>query len=753
MPHCLRHLLVVIVALVAGAAPSWAQGGGDGDAGADRGTGEIRAVRLAPGERLRLDATLAHPAWQRAPVHDAFVEQQPVHGAAPAQKTSVRVLFDERAIWVAVVAHETDPAAVREQVVRYDGVNRTQDFVVVYLDALGSRRAAQFFRVNAAGSLADGIHTAADDSEDFAPDFDWDAAVHRHEGGWTALLRLPFASLRFAERNRWRIMVARRLPREQFHLFLSVPLPRGSASFIDRLQPLEGVELPQEHRFLTLRPGLTLRAAQGRGPHERDADPSLDLKWRPRAELVVDATLNPDFSQVALDVPQLAGNERFALFLTEKRPFFFESADLLRAPTRAFYTRAVTQPRWGARATWRGDSAAGIVLAAADRGGGLVLLPDAYGTGFAEQPASTLAALRFKTEHGAVQAGGLVAARRYAHGRGDNVVVGPDLGAALGSGWRLRAQALASRSTALPDAGGALAAGPARSGHLLHLRALRNVDGAETDLQVEDIAEGFRHDLGFVSQAGVRRWVAFHGEGWQRVGPFNEFWLNLRAEQVQARRDGEVVFQGLRPGLWATGARNLEWWLELWLPSQLRTRPGGPLLHERYVDTGVVFTPATWFPLLDAKLSVGDLADTVADRVRPGARASATFRLRPLAPLEFEPSLSWAALRDGGRAVYRESAAQLLAVWHFDARHSLRTIVQRLSLDRRAEAGVPASQGRDEAVSLTWAWRRSAGTQLFVGAGASRGGVPVSPARYEAFIKLHLDLDETRSAWRGGGEE
>ena len=69
---------------------------------------------------------------------------------------------------------------------------------------------------------------------------------------------------------------------------------------------------------------------------------------------VVDATLNPDFSQVALDEPQLAGNTRFALSFPEKRPFFFESSDLLRSPTEALYTRSLTAPRWGLRSTWRG---------------------------------------------------------------------------------------------------------------------------------------------------------------------------------------------------------------------------------------------------------------------------------------------------------------------------------------------------------------------------------------------------------------
>ena len=146
----------------------------------------------------------------------------------------VQVLFDEQALYIGVIAHDDAPARIVDTPVRHDGVIRTQDFVVAYVDAIGSKRSAQWFRVNAAGSKADGLHAAADDSEDFAPDFDWDADVAPHPQGWTAVLRLPFASLRFAEggQDRWRIMVARRLPREQFHLMTSVPVPRDAPSFI-----------------------------------------------------------------------------------------------------------------------------------------------------------------------------------------------------------------------------------------------------------------------------------------------------------------------------------------------------------------------------------------------------------------------------------------------------------------------------------------------------------------------------------------
>lgn len=720
----------------------------------------MRAVPLQPGEHIRLDGRLDHPAWARAPVYDRFVERDPNHGAAPPQATRVQVLFDARAVYVGITALETEPARMRRPLVRDDQVNRTQDFLVVYLDPIGSRRSAQFFRVNAAGSRADGIHTAADDSEDFAPDFDWDAAVADHPQGWTAVLRLPLASLRFAEgdQGHWRILVARRLPRQSFHLITSVDIPFEAPSFIATMQPLQGMALPEQHAFLTLRPSLTLRRVETRPTDglrsaSAEADASLDIKWRPRAELVVDGTLNPDFSQVALDVPQLSGNTRFALSIAEKRPFFFESADLLRTPTEAFYTRSFTAPRAGLRATWRGRRVAGSAFAIDDRGGGLVLLPGAFGTDAALQPGSRTLALRARSDEGALQWGGLVAARRYEDGRGDNTVLGPDVQWAIDGAWRLRAQWLHARSTAMPDGQGGLRAGPARDGDRLFLRLNRNVDGGESVITYEDIGEGFRHDSGFVSQAGVRKLSLFEGRGWRGLGPFHDFWLNLTVQRTEARSDGRTVEQAVFPGLWATAAHNVDWWLELHLLSQLRATPAGPLMAQRYLATGLVFTPATWFPLLDTQLSIGRLADAQDERLRPGVRWTSKATLRPLARLELEPSWSSSWLRGDGGRVYDERLFNLLAVWHLGPRSHLRAIVQRTGLARGSD-GVPAADlQRARNVSLTWSWRLSAGTVVYVGASDARSGVGATARTREAFVKLQADLDDARSAWtaRGSG--
>src|SRR6185503_21324125 len=161
-------------------------------------------------------------------------------------------------------------------------------------------------------------------------------------------------------------------------------------------EPLTGLGSLPAATHLALTPNVTVRSVANRAagePTRRDNDfvASLDAKWRPRADVVVDATVNPDFSQVELDTPQLAGNTQFALFFPEKRPFFLEGADILQSPTQVIYTRTVTDPAWGVRATQRSGRFDGTVLVTRDEGGGLVLLPGTYGTGSAPQDFHSLA--------------------------------------------------------------------------------------------------------------------------------------------------------------------------------------------------------------------------------------------------------------------------------------------------------------------------------------------------------------------------
>jgi hypothetical protein len=94
----------------------------------------------------------------------------------------------------------------------------------------------------------------------------------------------------------------------------------------------------------------------------------------PTADTVLDATLNPDFSQIESDTAQIGANERFALFFPEKRPFFLEGVELLSTPIRAVHTRTITSPRWGMRGTGTVGGAAYTALVAEDTIAGQLLL-------------------------------------------------------------------------------------------------------------------------------------------------------------------------------------------------------------------------------------------------------------------------------------------------------------------------------------------------------------------------------------------
>ena len=65
----------------------------------------------------------------------------------------------------------------------------------------------------------------------------------------------------------------------------------------------------------------------------------------------LDATINPDFSQVESDAGQVTVNERFALFFPEKRPFFLEGIELFGSPQTLVYTRRIVDPKAGAKLT------------------------------------------------------------------------------------------------------------------------------------------------------------------------------------------------------------------------------------------------------------------------------------------------------------------------------------------------------------------------------------------------------------------
>lgn len=740
--------------------------------------GDLRhptALRIGAADSPRLDGLLDDDAWRRAPVYERFVQFLPEDKQPARWRTTLQVLVTEDALIFGIRAWDPQPESIRAPLARRDQVKSDQDYIAVLIDAVGRRRAAQYARVSAAGMLDDGLYTADDDAEDAAPDFDLQAAAARLPDGYSVELRWPLAELRFpySEGARWRVMVTRNIPREDRVLDVSAPrLTKDALNYIAELQPLEGlgdlVEQVRERSFVTFRPELTLRDLRSAdGTRSRQASLGAEIKWRPRADWVVDATLNPDFSQVEIDAPQLAGNTRFALSVPEKRPFFLESADVVGATQAdesgenrslaAFYTRAVTDPDWGLRATWRGASGEATALSLRDAGGGEVLRAGAFATRSGRQPggsqASFVRARMHLDDRGGVA--GLVSRRGFGDGLATQVV-GADGSWHAGDSELWRGHLLLSSTTLGLDADGRVQRIEEQRGHRAWLAWKRHEAGWGADVHADEISPRFANDNGFVSQSGIRRLSAF---GYSRLGAqrlagvaLHESEAQLKLQETRTLADpllgvaaGQVVERLVQPGFWVAAARNTGVWGHLGLDRH-RARSGGALHATRTLLLGVESDPGEILGHVNGELEWGRRLDVDADRVGLGLQGQFEAKLRTRLPqalggfwleLEQRLGLGWIDGPQGQRA-FTDRSAQTLAVLHLSPRDSVRLIRQQTRFTRRADASAALAAEDSRGRQLSLMLQHRLGLSRIATVGLNRGRDAQLGRSDELFTKLTL---------------
>jgi hypothetical protein len=558
-------------------------------------------------------------------------------------------------------------------------------------------------------------------------------ATGRFEGGWTVEFRIPFSSLRYGEpaAREWSTMVFRNYPREQLYRISTSKLPREQNCFICLNEPLTGLDDLPLARHLAITPNVTARGVRtheaGSTRRENDVVPSVDIKWRPRADVVVDATINPDFSQVELDTPQVAGNAQFALFFPEKRPFFLEGADILQSPFNALYTRSVTDPSWGVRATQRAERFDGTVLVTRDDGGGLVLLPNTYGTNFARQDfksVATFARGRWQVPGGAT-VGLLATDRTLEDDRGYNRVVGVDAAWFPDTQHRLRAQVLGSSTTALPIAG-RIAKGERADGHAVLLDWRYNSPRWDQYLDFEDVGRDFRADNGFFFQNGYRRLYSETARKFVGLWGFNEVTPYLNAE-YKTDPDGNVQYQqnnlGLRVGL----PRATTIFTEVRINNLIAVSPEGGIRKRDQFFIGIESNPFPWWAKLYSEIAYGDRLDVFNNRIGKGAFVSFQANLRPHARAELEYRIDNDHIDakervEGSKRIITQRVQQLLALWHFTARDSLRTIWQAQSVRRAPSLWEDPAASREDSktISVVYGHRRGIGASFYVGVTVTR---------------------------------
>ena len=477
---------------------------------------------------VKVDGMLDEPAWAEALAAHEFVLITPREGQAPDESTRVSVVRDgDRlvfGIWCQASRKPHAGLVPRDQVL--DG-----DHISVHLDTDGDGQRAYIFGVNPWGVQLDGILTA---EPDFKWDGVWDADARRGPGEWTAEIAVPFRILRISANGRpWRLWVRREVT--AWNEVSTWPLYRVGEPGPIMLQAadLTGLDEARGGRELTFEPYL-FAANTGERPLEQDGgtgswaaqvsrEAGFDVQAALTPSVVMNATYNPDFSQIEADALQIDVNRRFPLRFPEKRQFFMEGADHFQSLMDLVETRRIADPHAGAKTTGRVSAYDNGLLVVRDGGGSTL-----EGSGYTPSD-----------DHRPTREGWYGLARaKLPFGEGSNVGVlsglhtqdappgatdpaapqelstynafgGFDTQLRLGERWRTEAQWVAS--TALIDSVNGLGE-PAPFGDWMGVARLFYRDKArELHLGARHVGEKFRNELGYQDFAGVT---------YRRVGGF-----------------------------------------------------------------------------------------------------------------------------------------------------------------------------------------------------------------------------------------
>ncbi|MEO0338694.1 MAG: DUF5916 domain-containing protein [Bacteroidota bacterium] len=299
-------------------------------------------------EVIQVDGILNESTWEKAEIATDFVLNQPIDGKAADKKTEVRIIHNDRYVYIAAKMWD-DPNYII-QTLKRDNVFENDEFGVL-IDPVGQQANGFIFSCSAYGVQTEALVSASGTglqatNFDMSWDNRWFSAVDRQADHWTVEMAIPFKTLRYKENIReWGINFIRLEPgSNETHVWS--PVPRQFDFFdLGYTASLLWESAPaKQGSNISFIPYITSRMEQSPGETDFSLDAGIDAKVGITPTLNLDLTVNPDFSQVEVD-RQVTNLTRFNIFFPERRQFFLENADIFNEfgqfAERPFYSRRI----------------------------------------------------------------------------------------------------------------------------------------------------------------------------------------------------------------------------------------------------------------------------------------------------------------------------------------------------------------------------------------------------------------------------
>ena len=309
----------------------------------------------------KIDGRLDDECWQKIGTWDGdFIQQQPHQAVSPSQKTEIKILYDDKYLYFAIICHDNEPEKMNPILGRRD--ENTGDMAGIALDSYNDQQTAFEFNLTAAGQKVDLMHMG-EYGWDFEWNAVWDGKTTVGDSAWYAEMRVPFTQIRFSNKDEhvWGMHIWRWIHRFQEESQWKL-IPVDAPAMVYIFGELRGIkDIPYKRNFEVM--------PYVKGKYVTDSESSenfgggVDGKVGITSDFTLDYTVNPDFGQVEAD-PSVLNLTSYEVFYDEKRPFFLEGKSILEYNSdkdMLFYTRRI-----GHAPSYRPDIDSSEILAIPD---------------------------------------------------------------------------------------------------------------------------------------------------------------------------------------------------------------------------------------------------------------------------------------------------------------------------------------------------------------------------------------------------
>ena len=307
-----------------------------------------------------IDGKISPGEWASAEHVKLDNETFPSQNVPAIVDTEVLMMEDGSNFFLAFIASDPEPSKIRA-FYRDRDASWDDDFVGVVIDTFNDERHAFEFFSNALGVQMDAVYDDVAGNEDNSWNAIWDSAGKITDKGYVVEMKIPLNQLRFPgglDKQTWGIDLLRFYPRDKRHRFSNNRKDYNRSCYLCQFKKAQGFTKLKQDVNLQLVPTITASYSKDRvSPEDDDWDDvfkpevGMDIRWGINQDFYLNATINPDFSQVEADVAQLNINNTFALYFPERREFFLDGADYFNTYATLVYTRNILSPEYGIKLT------------------------------------------------------------------------------------------------------------------------------------------------------------------------------------------------------------------------------------------------------------------------------------------------------------------------------------------------------------------------------------------------------------------